>query len=54
MERYKAEAMFYPETLQQIIYEEYGLRASRCPGAATTCHGDYGSAVPEADLEGYD
>jgi prepilin-type N-terminal cleavage/methylation domain-containing protein len=56
MERYKSEAMFYPETLQQILYVEYGLpELPRCPGSGDhPAQGDYGLAVPEADLEGYD
>jgi len=55
MERYKAQAMFYPETLAQIVYAEYGLpELPRCPGGGNhPAHGDYGLAVPEASLEGY-
>jgi prepilin-type N-terminal cleavage/methylation domain-containing protein len=51
MERYKAQAMFYPESLTQILYAEYGLpELPRCPGGGNhPVHGDYGLAVPSGE-----
>jgi len=51
MENYKAQAMFYPETLQQILYEEYGLpELPRCPGGGNhPAGGDYSLAIPSGE-----
>ncbi len=55
MERYKSEAMFYPESLQQILYAEYGLpELPRCPGGGNhPAGGDYDLAVPPGGEQGY-